>query len=167
MVRREGRGLGQCQTRGRATQVASKTNQVLGHSYMKNNNSFQTQSDALFASGRIDRAKKCRRTTTLRRVIAKRLYARHDPLRGFDGEVDVLFGVLKTGEAGFVLRGGEVHALFKHAAVPPGELVGVGFGGVREVAHGAFAEKQAEHASDGAAAHGVAVVLARLQNSRD
>ena len=56
--------------------------------------------------------------------------------------------MLETSEAGFVLGGREVHALFEHAAVPPGELVGVRFGGVGEVAHGAFAEEEAEHAAD-------------------
>ena len=55
----------------------------------------------------------------------------------------------------------------ERAAVPARELVRVARGGIGEVLDGALAEEEAEHARDVPAAHGVARLLARVEDARD
>ena len=95
------------------------------------------------------------------------LDAGEDALGSLDGVVNVGIRVLQAGEAGLELRGGEVDALLKHTPVPLGELGRVRLHGLLEVGHGALAEEEAEHARDGAAAHLVASLPARLQDAVD
>mmetsp|Transcript_10241 Transcript_10241/g.17627 ORF Transcript_10241/g.17627 Transcript_10241/m.17627 type:complete len:515 (-) Transcript_10241:180-1724(-) len=86
---------------------------------------------------------------------------------GGDRGVDVLLRVLQRGEARLVLGGRQVDPALEHGPVPAAELGRVGLGRVREAVHGALREEEAEHARDGAAADGVAVLEARGQDAVD
>mmetsp|Transcript_11265 Transcript_11265/g.28891 ORF Transcript_11265/g.28891 Transcript_11265/m.28891 type:complete len:438 (+) Transcript_11265:144-1457(+) len=97
----------------------------------------------------------------------RRLQGLHDSAGGLDGPLNVSLSVLQRGEASLVLGGREVHTLLQHTAVPPAKLLGVRRGGLLKARHGALAEEEAEHAADGAAAHGVPSLPASLQDALD